>query len=59
MLSATLHCSSGRQVDEKRPTLSCDSRRGVGSQSVVWRLFAQVNFRSEILCFLEDAKGHG
>jgi len=37
-----------RHFDVKRPTLTCDSRRVVRSQSAVWRLFAQVDFRREM-----------
>jgi hypothetical protein len=37
-----------RDLDVKRPTLSCDSRRVVRSQSAVYRLFAQVDFRREM-----------
>src|SRR5664280_1186897 len=36
------------QLDGKRPTLSCDLRHVVRSQSAVWRLFAQVDFRREM-----------
>src|SRR5664280_1479905 len=37
-----------RHLDVKRPTLSCDLRRVVRSQSAVCRLFAQVDFRREM-----------
>src|ERR1035438_4293788 len=34
------------QLDEKRPTLSCDLRRVGCSQSAVWRLTVQVDSRT-------------
>jgi len=48
MLSGRMTGNSEVHLDEKRPTLTCDLRRVVRSQSAVCRLFAQVDFRREI-----------